>query len=68
MNILPAMSFYLRRHEQIRALSGTLSSNPGAVVAVAVALVPVIKKYWPQLNADNILDDALTTLQQTLES
>lgn len=67
MNIIPIMGFYMRRHEQIRSLAGALSGNPGAVVALATALVPVVKKHWPQFNADGILDDALTTLQQTLD-
>lgn len=61
MNVMPAMGFYMRRHEQLSKLAAT--ANPGAVLALLDALLPVIKKYWPEYNKDGLLDDAVATLK-----
>ena len=65
MKIMPLMDFWMRRHEQIEALFS--GRNPGALLEVVAAVIPVIEKRWPQLNKDGILDDALKTLVAAMD-
>ena len=65
MKVVPLVEFWLRRHVQIEAMFN--HTNPGAVLEVLAAVVPVIEKRWPQLNKDGILDDLLNTLVQAAD-
>jgi hypothetical protein len=65
---LPLVGFYWRHGAQINAMipkSGT-GEQASLVLDVATAMVPIIKKHWPQLNAEGLCDDALTTLREVL--
>lgn len=66
MNFLPLVGFYYRRHDKISALLKGSAGSGGIVVDFAKALAPVVKKHWPQLNEDGLLDDALATLEAVL--
>jgi hypothetical protein len=61
VQILPWVGFYYRQHEQLAKL--TAGGDGTALLDIATALEPVIKKHWPQLNENGLLDDLLATLQ-----
>lgn len=70
MNLMPIVGFYWKHGNQINALipkSGT-AGQTSLLLDVAAALAPVIKKHWPQLNAEGLTDDALATLKEVLSS
>jgi hypothetical protein len=60
MNMIPAIGFYWRQHQQL----AKLTSHSGALIDMANAVIPVVKKHWPKLNENGLLDDALETLKQ----
>jgi hypothetical protein len=43
------------------------AGNSSLLLDVATVLVPVIKKHWPELNANGLLDDTLSLLQQEID-
>lgn len=69
MNIMPLVGFYWKHGSQIEAM---VSKNKGGgngthtILDLAHALVPFVKKTWPQYNANGLLDDALSTLDAAL--
>ena len=68
MNIMPWVGYYWKHGAQINALF-TKTSDEGQsslLLDIAAAAVPVIKKHWPELNANSLLDDALSTLRETI--
>jgi len=68
MNIMPIVGFYWKHGQQINAMipkSGT-GAQSSLILDIAAAAVPVIKKHWPQLNANNLCDDALAALKEVL--
>ncbi len=67
MNFMPLVGFYWKHGTQINAMipkSG--AGQPSLVLDVAMAAVPIIKKHWPQLNTNNLCDDALAALKEVL--
>ena len=69
MQLLPLIGFYWRRNQQLDTLlTKGQSGNSHIVIDVAVVIVPLLKKYYPALNADGLLDDALKTLQEVFAS
>ncbi len=69
MNLLPLVGFYWRRHGELEALVARGHSVDGSthvVLDIASAAVPLLKRYYPALNANGMLDDALVTLRQVL--
>jgi len=42
------------------------SSNSDFTLEVISQAMPILKKYYPQLNTDGFLDDIYTTLQEVL--
>lgn len=68
MNFMPIGGFYWKHGTQINAMlpkSGTAGQS-SLLLDVATALAPVIKKHWPELNVNNLTDDALQTLKDVL--
>ncbi len=65
MKVLPLMEFWMRRHDQIQTVFS--GSNPGALLEVLAAVIPVIEKRWPHLNKDGILDDALQSMVAAMD-
>ena len=61
MNIVPLIGFWYRHHDQLSALVAD-GKNHGMVLDFLKTNLPLIKKYYPQLNANGILDDLVTTL------
>lgn len=68
MNIMPLVGFYWKHGTQIEAMFSSGSSPDGShlILDVATALAPVIKKHWPKLNENNLLDDGVATLRELL--
>ena len=69
MNLLPLVGFYWRRSAQIDKLVGSGTHSDGTshlVLDVLTTAAPLLKKYWPALNQDGMLDDALVTLKEVL--
>ena len=67
MNWLPLVGFYYRRHAQIQALLSKGSAGKSSVVLDFVkANAPVIKKHWPEVNGDGLLDDVVATLEAVM--
>jgi len=68
MNWMPLVGFYWKHGTQINAMvpkSGT-GGQSSLILDIATAAVPVVKKHWPQLNANNLCDDALAALKEVL--
>lgn len=68
MNFMPLIGFYWKHGAQVNAL---LSKNSGPeqsslLADIATAAVPIIKKHWPALNANNLCDDALAALKESV--
>lgn len=69
MQLLPLVGFYWRRNQEISALVGAGRSSDQSshiILDIASAAVPLLKKYYPNLNKDGLLDDALGTLKEVL--
>ena len=69
MNIMPLVGFYWKHGTQLETMFGKGASPDGShlVLDVVAALVPVVKKHWPGLNTDGLLDDAATTLRELIQ-
>lgn len=68
MNWMPLVGFYWKHGAQINAMlpkSGT-GAQSSLILDAATAMIPVVKKHWPWLNADGLCDDALSTLKEVL--
>lgn len=68
MNFMPLVGFYWKHGTQINEMLAK-SSTPGQsslALDTVTAMAPVIKKRWPQLNANNLIDDAVQTLKEVL--
>lgn len=64
MRIGPLIAFYGRRHEQIEAIvRAHAGTGTPIILDLAWSLAPFLKRHFPQLNDQGILDDALVTLQ-----
>ena len=61
MNMFPLIGFYMKHQQDLKVLS----QHSGPAVDLLKALVPVIKKHWPQANVNNMLDDFVAALDQT---
>ena len=66
MNFMPLVGFYWKHGTQINTMLAKGGNQPSLVLDVATAMAPVIKKHFPQFNADNLCDDALATLKEVL--
>lgn len=69
MNLLPLVGFYWRRNQQLDKLVSSGKSSDGAshlILDVLAANAPLLKKYWPALDDQGLLDDALVTLKEVL--
>ncbi len=67
MNWMPLVGFYYRRHNQLSALLGKGSAGGAQKFLDFVKTnAPLIKKYWPQLNEDDLIDDAIETLEAVI--
>lgn len=64
--ILLLGGFYLRRNQQIKKMLESGSNNSDLLMEIVTQAMPILKKYYPQLNADGFLDDVYTTLQSLL--
>jgi hypothetical protein len=67
MQVVPLLGFYLRRGSEIEALldKGT-SSDSHLILDLLDAGMPLLKKYYPDLNEKGLLDDIATTLKEVL--
>ena len=69
MNLRPLLGFYWNHGTQIETMIADASSGgkgSGIITDVAEALAPVVKKHWPALNANNLIDDTISTLKAVL--
>ena len=68
MNFRPLIGFYWKHGTQIEEMvaGGGTPGESSLILALAEANVPVIKRRWPALNANGLLDDALQTLRDML--
>lgn len=69
MQLLPLVGFYWRRNQQISKLFASGKSSDGSshlILDVLNANMPMLKKYFPALNVDGLLDDAMKTLTEVL--
>ena len=69
MNLLPLVGFYWRRNKDIEKLVSSGHGSDGSshlILDVLNANAPLLKKYWPALNENGLLDDALETLKEVL--
>jgi hypothetical protein len=68
MQLLPLVGFYWRQNQTIAKLVGPSQSDKSSREAIdlAAAAVTFLKKYYPALNENNLLDDALNTLKEVL--
>ena len=68
MNIMPLFGFYWKHGTQIEAMFAGGNSPDGShlLLDLSAALAPVVKKHWPKLNDNNLLDDAVSTLRELL--
>ncbi len=68
VNIWPAVQFWGRRKNQIADLvADHKPHHPPILLDLAWALAPFLKRHWPQLNDQGILDDAVETLQKMFD-
>ena len=69
MNLLPLVGLYWRRSQQIDKLVGSGAHSDGTshlVIDVLTAATPLLKKYWPAINEEGLLDDVVSTLKEVL--
>ncbi len=69
MQLLPLVGFYWRRNQEISALvaSGHGSDQSSHIILdIANAAMPLVKKWYPNLNKDGLLDDLLNTMKEVL--
>lgn len=70
MQITPLFGLWWRRSNEIQSLipktSGERSSQE--LIDLITALTPVIKKYYPTLNAKGLVDDVANTLKEVLST
>lgn len=68
MQIRPLIGFWWRQGDQIMKLIGKGGSGEGSTLFLEIlhANVPIVKKHWPALNENNLLDDAVETLSEVL--
>jgi hypothetical protein len=62
------LQFYLRRGSQISAMLESGGNSSDLFMEIVSQAMPIVKKYYPHLNADGLLDDVYTTLQQVLQA
>lgn len=68
MNLMPLVGFYWKHGPRINTL---MAANSGAgqsslLLDVVTAMAPIVKKHWPQLNTDGLIDDGLATVKEVL--
>ena len=65
MNIEPAIAWYWKHHVQFKEqlLSGPDTGVAELIVETVEALAPIFKKKYPWLNANGMVDDAVTALR-----
>jgi hypothetical protein len=68
MKFQPLIDFFWKHGAQLEALGATTSSpeTTSLILDIAEAVVTIVKKRWPGLNANGLLDNALTTLRDML--
>lgn len=67
MQLLPLVGFYWRRNQQISKLvAGGKTTNSHLVLDILEANAPILKKQFPSLNDDGLLDDFITTMKEVL--
>jgi hypothetical protein len=65
MRIIPLAEYYEKHSDQIEAMIPVAKPGESSLLLdFATALVPIIKKHWPSLNANGLLDDTLDLLKQ----
>lgn len=61
------LGFWLKHHDDINALFAKGQTGDSHMVLDFVqALVPVVKKHWPALNNNGLLDDAMVLVKNAL--
>jgi hypothetical protein len=69
MNLLPLGGFYWRRSKDIEKLVSSGHSTDGSshfILDVLNANAPLLKKYYPAINENGLLDDAMEILKEVL--
>ena len=70
MKIMPIAEYYAKHGAQIETMLPKVGASGGSniILDFANAIVPVVKKQWPELNANGLLDDTLALLGAELGS
>jgi len=64
MNIFAVFGYAAKHGEQISALFGKGKGADSHIAAdIAAALAPVIKKHWPQIDQDDLVDDTVSLMR-----
>ena len=67
MQLLPLVGFYWRRNQQIQKLFASgATSDSHMLLDVVTTNLPLLKRYFPHLNEEGLLDDAVQTLKEVL--
>ena len=66
MNLRPLLGFWWKHGDQVDALFSAGAGDGSLFPDIVNAAVPVLKKHWPALNANGLLDDAVATLKEVL--
>jgi hypothetical protein len=56
------LGFWIRQKDTIAAMSGTDHRGLRLFISLLHANAPVIKRYWPDMNRNGVLDDFINTL------
>ena len=69
MQLTPLLGFAWRQNQTLKALFGHGNPDPKQpqeIIDSVTAMLPVLKRYYPALNTNGMLDDALATLKEVL--
>lgn len=68
MQLLPLVGLYWRRSKELSALVPKAASDKSSqeILDLLTALAPVVKKYYPTLNANGLVDDVIATMKEVL--
>lgn len=67
MNLRPLLGFFWKHGSQLQNLMESGAKPDGhLLIDVAAALTPVVKKHWPVLNENGLIDDGLSVMREVL--
>jgi len=66
MNFMPLVGFYWRQHQTIANMVGNGGKGQEVALDFINAVLPVVRKHWPTLNVNGLLDDFETTINEAL--